>query len=103
SADCARIYRDGLSDMGKLEDVDRWRFGALMQMLVSSFYYTKEFSDVFGDDQLESIRMVVGRPGFRQWWPEGRRVMPVRVAAYIDKHVEAVSRLEPGPAPTPGL
>jgi hypothetical protein len=34
--------------MSELESIDQWRFGALMQMVVVSFWHTDEFEDVFG-------------------------------------------------------
>ena len=36
SADCARIFRDGLEDLAKLDPVERWRFGSMMQMLIAN-------------------------------------------------------------------
>ena len=33
NAECARIFRDGLNDLAKLDPVERWRFGSMMQML----------------------------------------------------------------------
>ena len=45
----ARIYRDGLANMGKLESTGQWRFGALMQMVVANWWYTEEFADVYSE------------------------------------------------------
>src|SRR5215468_9355514 len=45
--DCARIFRDGLADDANLDNTERWRFGAMMQMIVANMDYTHRFQDVW--------------------------------------------------------
>ena len=83
-ADCARIYRDGLADLSMLESVDQWRFGALMQMVVTNFQYQLQFEDVFDPANINNWNAVMHRPGFRQWWANGRRFYPLAAVARVD-------------------
>lgn len=93
-ADCARIYRDGLVDMGKLDSIEQWRFGALMQIVTTNFRYAIKFGDVTEAEQLQgAIRATMQRPGARQWWAKARLTVDAATAQAID------AALSPG-APT---
>lgn len=84
-ADCARIYRDGLVDMSKLDSVEQWRFGALMQLVTTNFRYGIKFGDVIESELLQSaIRSTMQRPGARQWWAKARSTVDSATAEVID-------------------
>jgi hypothetical protein len=70
-ADCARIYREGLEDLTKLDHVERWRFGALMQVITTYFAMCVKFGDD-GEFLRGGITYTMQRPGARQWWEEGK-------------------------------
>jgi len=82
----ARIYRDGLAEFEKLESLDQWRFGALLQMLTEEYLLFKEFKDISpgtGGRAFEST--IVRQPGYRQWWPNARHMYNDDARARIDK------------------
>jgi hypothetical protein len=83
NAEVTRIYRDGLAEFEKLESLDQWRFGALLQMLTEEYLLSKEFKDIspgIGAGAFENT--VAAQPGFRQWWPNARHI---DARARIDK------------------
>ena len=83
--DCARIYRDGLADMSKLDSVEQWRFGALMQLVLANFQYGLKFADAIDAEHLKiSIASTMQRPGARQWWAKGRMTTDVATRAMVD-------------------
>jgi hypothetical protein len=82
--DCARIYRDGLADITKLASTDQWRFGAMMQMLVTNADYTHSFQDVYRGGTDQAFTVILRRPGFRQWWPQGRTFFAPTTVALVD-------------------
>ena len=87
--DVARIYRDGLEDLGKLESIDQWRFGALMQTLIGNFALGIEFKDVQDPTDVESsLRWILNRPGARSWWPKARHIFSDTVRVAIDKAID---------------
>ena len=88
--DCARIYRDGLVDLSKLDSTDQWRFGALMQMLVTNFEYAHRFSDVYRGEADPAFTIIVRRPGFVRWWREGRMFFTSSTAALVDELLDSV-------------
>lgn len=84
-ADCARIYRDGLEDMSKLDSVEQWRFGALMQLVLTNFQYGLKFSDALDAEHLKlSVAATMQRPGARQWWARGRMTIGPETRALVD-------------------
>src|SRR5262245_51845980 len=46
NADCARILREGLHDLNKLDFVERWRFGSMIQMLIANSQLVLELESV---------------------------------------------------------
>ena len=58
-ADCARIYRDGLADLSKLDPTDQWRFGALMEMFVANFEYAHRYEEVYRGETDLAFRRVI--------------------------------------------
>ncbi|MDX2235165.1 MAG: hypothetical protein NW200_11775, partial [Hyphomonadaceae bacterium] len=84
-ADCARIYRDGLEDMNKLDAVEQWRFGALIQHVLTNFQYGLKFSDALDVEHLKlSVAATMQRPGARQWWVKGRMTIGPETRALVD-------------------
>ena len=82
----ARIYRDGLDDLDKLDSIDQWRFGALMQALVQNFAIGMEFGDINGPtDMQKNLAWILGRPGARAWWPRARQIFSDSVVAAVEK------------------
>jgi hypothetical protein len=95
-ADCARIYRDGLADMRRLDSLEQWRFGALMQLVVTNFQYNVKYSDVVDAELLKaSVASIMQRPGARQWWAKGRMTVDREARAVIDAAVaDGAARME---------
>lgn len=90
-ADCARIYRDGLDDLTKLSPVDRWRFGAMMQLIVENIQAVEELEEVGGHQFYadKATVAVLSRPGGRLWWSRGRELFPPSTVANIDKLLQS--------------
>jgi hypothetical protein len=88
-ADCARIFREGLRDPASLAAPEAWRFGALMQMLITNVHLVGEFPDVFkgGPDSIPA--WVFQRPGFRQWWIVGRSGFAPPTVAMVERLMHA--------------
>jgi hypothetical protein len=92
SADVARIYRDGMEDFDKLESIDQWRFGALMQQLVHNLDLSRKLGDVFTPNVIDhNIQWMIGRPGAQQWWAKGRHMFNEDTQQYIDRQLVRAS------------
>jgi len=65
NGDCARIFRDGLKDLAKLDPVERWRFGSMMQMLITNSQLILELESVGYEDHFhaQSMQQIMHRPG----------------------------------------
>ncbi len=89
NADIARIYRDGLEDMDSLESLDQWRFGSLMQTLISYMTLAIEFDDI-ADPRLteKSLYWILGRPGAGVWWKKARFMYNEKIQLVIDEAVK---------------
>lgn len=86
----ARIYRDGLEDLNKLDALDQWRFGALMQEVLTYHALEQEFGDVTDSaTNLSTLGWVLGRPGARQWWQKAQRAFPPKIRAIAEKAVSS--------------
>lgn len=84
-ADCARIYRDGLADFSKLDSLEQWRFGALMQLVVTNFQYGIKFGDAIEADlQRNAVAQTMRRPGARAWWAKARFTVDAATRAMVD-------------------
>ena len=84
-ADCARIYRDGLADLSKLDSVEQWRFGALMQLVLTNFQYNIKFADSIEREQLvHGAAATMRRPGARAWWLKARFTVDAATRALVD-------------------
>lgn len=91
-ADCARIYRDGLADLSKLDSLDQWRFGALMQLVVTNFAYGIKFGDAIEAElQRTAVAVTMRRPGARAWWAKARHTVNAATRAAVDDAIESVS------------
>ena len=64
NAECARIFRDGLNDLAKLDPVERWRFGSMMQMLIANSQLVLELKSVGYQDYFHtrSMQQIMRRP-----------------------------------------
>src|SRR3954471_2885014 len=91
NAECARIFRDGLKDLTKLDPVERWRFGSMMQMLIANSQLILELESVGHQDHFhaQSMRQIMRRPGARQWWVRERKMFAPSTVAAIDAVFEA--------------
>jgi len=84
--DVARIYRDGLEDMEKLDALDKWRFGAMMQNLTGNYQLVIEFGDFMTSSAgKEGFDWILKRPGYRQWWLRARQMYSGELRANIDR------------------
>jgi hypothetical protein len=104
NADCARILRDGLSDLAKLEPVERWRFGSLMQMLIANSQLVLELENVGRQDyfHVQSMRQIMRMSGARQWWGRECKMFASTTVAAVDAILEvADASLPEGDVPAP--
>ncbi|HVV32051.1 MAG TPA: hypothetical protein VHC73_02390 [Vitreimonas sp.] len=86
SADCARIFRDGLEDLAKLDPVERWRFGSMMQMLIANSQLVLELENVGYQDYFHtrSMHQIMRRPGARQWWARESKMFASATVASVN-------------------
>ena len=102
NADCARIFRDGLNDLAKLDAVERWRFGSMMQMLIANSQLALELEGVGCQDYFHtrSMQQIMRRPGARQWWARERRMYASSTVAAVEAiFVTADASVAEGKAP----
>ncbi len=94
-ADCARIYRDGLADLSKLDSLEQWRFGALMQLVVTNFAYGIKFGDAIEADlQRVAVAQTMRRPGARAWWGKARYMVDGPTRAMVDDAIASAKPLQ---------
>jgi hypothetical protein len=86
NAECARIFRDGLTDLHKLDPVERWRFGSMMQMLVANTQLVLELKSVGNQGHFhgQSMRQIMRTAGAREWWARERNTFAPPVIAALD-------------------
>ena len=91
NGECARIFREGLKDLSKLEPVERWRFGSMMQMLIANSQLALELQSVGHQDYFhtQSMHEIMRRPGARQWWVRERRMYASTTVAVVDAIFDA--------------
>ena len=96
NADCARIFRDGLADLSKLDPIERWRFGSMMQMLIANSQLVLELQSVGYQDYFHarSMQQIMGRPGARQWWVHERKMFAPTTIAAVDAIFDASGKAE---------
>ena len=96
NADCARIFRDGLADLGKLDPIERWRFGSMMQMLIANSQLVLELQSVGYQDYFHarSMQQIMGRPGARQWWVHERKMFAPTTITAVDAIFDAAGKAE---------
>jgi hypothetical protein len=96
NADCARIFRDGLADLGKLDPVERWRFGSMMQMLIANSQLVLELQSVGYQDYFHarSMQQIMRRPGAREWWMHERKLFSPATVAAVDAIFDAAEITE---------
>jgi hypothetical protein len=94
-ADCARIYRDGLADLSKLDSLEQWRFGALMQLVVTNFAYGIKFGDAIEAETLRTgVTQTMRRPGARAWWEKARYMVDGATRAVVDDAIAGAKPLQ---------
>ena len=86
NAECAHIFRDGLNDLAKLDPVERWRFGSMMQMLIANSQLVLELKSVGYQDYFHtrSMQQIMRRPGARQWWARERKMHASTTVAAVE-------------------
>jgi hypothetical protein len=86
NADCARIFREGAHDLAKLDPVERWRFGSMMQMLIANSQLVLELESVGHQDyfHVQSMRQIMRMRGAREWWAHERKLFAPATAAAVD-------------------
>ena len=86
NAECARIFRDGLNDLAKLDPVERWRFGSMMQMLIANSQLALELKSVGYQDYFHtrSMQQIMRRPGALQWWARERKMYASTTVAAVE-------------------
>jgi hypothetical protein len=86
NAECVRILRDGLGDLAKLDAVERWRFGSMMQMLIANSQLVLELESVGRQDyfHVQSMRQMMRMPGARQWWDRERKMFASTAVTAVD-------------------
>lgn len=91
NAECARILRNGLGDLAKLDAVERWRFGSMMQMLIANSQLVLELESVGRQDHFhaQSMRRMMRMPGARQWWERERKMFASTAVAAVDAILDA--------------
>lgn len=96
NADCARIFRDGLADLSKLDPIERWRFGSMMQMLIANSQLVLELQSVGYQDYFHarSMQQIMGRPGARQWWVHERKMFAPTTITAVDAIFDAAGKAE---------
>lgn len=91
NGECARILRDGLIDLAKLDPDERWRFGSMMQMLIANSQLVLELESVGHQDYFhaQSMRQIMRRPGARQWWERERNMFAATTVTAVDAILSA--------------
>jgi len=103
NAECARIFRDGLNDLAKLDPVERWRFGSMMQMLIANSQLVLELKSVGYQDSFHtrSMQQIMRRSGARQWWVRERNMYASTTVSAVDAIFDAADvSVAEGKAPT---
>jgi len=86
-ADVATLHRKGLKDFSSLDEIERWRFGALMQQVTDMAFSVYRFSNAY-EYNIEGIIMVtMKQPGAIEWWRKGRLIYPKHFSEEVDKWI----------------
>ena len=94
----ARIYLAGLKDLNGLDALEQLRFSAMMHMMASNMLYYRQFGSDFGGETEMVLRNTVKWPGFRQWWQEGRQVLPAPAVAAVDALIKSEAAAQGAPS-----
>lgn len=84
----AEIHRRGLKDLSSLDDVERWRFGALMQQVFDIALSLYRQPDAFEEGNLNRIMIAIQQPGAIEWWQNGRQLYPPDFRVEMDRFIE---------------
>jgi len=66
--------------------VERWRFGSMMQMLITNSQLILELESVGYEDHFhaQSMQQIMHRPGAREWWARERKMFAPTTVAAVD-------------------
>lgn len=90
--DVADIHRRGLKDLSKLDDIERWRFGAIMQQVFDMALSLYRQPDAFEEGNLNRIMIAIRQPGATEWWSSGREIYPPDFQIEMDKMIKEMQR-----------
>ncbi len=88
--DVARILREGTADRSPLSEDDLLRFDYLLGMAFSAWNQEYQFAGdgVIGrsvwENRMRTMRRVLPRPGYRQWWTEWGDTYPDEYRNLVD-------------------
>ena len=88
--DVANLHQAGLKDIASLDEIDRWRFGALMQQLfdlqLEAFRNPESFE---GDDYIYRAASLMTRPGAIAWWRTAQALYPTAFQTVVERRIQA--------------
>jgi hypothetical protein len=88
--DVANLHRAGLKDISSLDEIDGWRFGALMQQLfdlqLEAFRNPDSFED---DDYIYRAASSMTRPGAIAWWRNAQALYPAAFQTEVERRIKA--------------
>jgi hypothetical protein len=85
--DCARIFFDGLAGLDQLDAIEKHRFNAMMQSIVTQAIYLNRFRDIPAEIAPAAI---FGQQGARQWWAATRGFYAAHVVDLMDARFAAI-------------
>jgi hypothetical protein len=89
--DVATLHRAGLKDISNLDEIDGWRFGALMQQLfdlqLEAFRNPESFE---GDDYIYRAASAMTRPGAIAWWRTAQALYPTAFQTVVERRIKAL-------------
>ncbi len=92
-ADVARILMDGLTDPGKLEPIEAFRFRFLLADYVSAIESAwKEWQMGSADEEevltiIMSTKTLLLTPGGRHWWQQNRSLFKMGFCDYLESQI----------------
>ncbi len=97
--DSARIFRDGLHDMDKLEPLDRFRFATMIEHAVMNHSLAIEIDSSPDNDAAHAFNFLFRSPGVQQWWQKARSRYSARVQARVDSTIKGLTQVSAKSAP----
>jgi len=84
----ADLHRKGVRDLSALDDIDRWRFGAIMMQVFDQLLVAHRNREAFGDERDLQLRQMITQPGAIAWWRRGRMFYPRSFQEEVDGWIE---------------